>query len=302
MKREVVINEVERCLVDEGYKVSYGSGCFDLFARKKVSMTLKVLMNIDSFTNSEADDLKAISHFLDTFPFLVGERANRYELEESVIYERFGVAVMSPRTFTMFVHGVMPKVKSRRGGFTVSVNVRKLKGCMEDQGISISELSSISGLSRKTLYKCRRGGTVDLETCEEIEKAVGLKIHGGVNEERVYAAGGAVNKEPRSSFKRMLGGHLDRLGFMFSFLNRSPFNLVIKEHDALVSLVSQNKKTLIAHADILEGLEREFDLSPVFITSSGNEKNLEGIPVVGVKEVKCMDTSKEFIERVEERR
>jgi len=299
MEREMIIESMERCLVDEGYKVSSGSGCFDLLARKNVSIALKVLMNVDSFTLSEADDLKALSFFLDTFPFLVGGKANRYELEESVIYERFGVAAMSPQTFTKFVNGVMPAVKSRRGGFTVRVNAKKLKSGMDEMEISLGELSSISGLSLKTLYKCGKGGIIDRGTCKVIERAMGVKINSDINIERAY---GAVNKEPRSSFKKILSSHLERMGFMFSFLSRSPFNLVIKERGALVSLVSRDKKRLVAHADVLQELESGFDLRPLFITACGDVKNMRGIPVISLREVKGMDTCKEFMDHVAERR
>ncbi len=299
MERELMIRSMEMCLVDGGYRVSAGSGCFDLLARKDTSIALKVLMNVDSFTHSEADDLKAISYFLDTFPFLVGERANRYSLEESVIYERFGIAAMSPQTFSMFVHGIMPSVKSRRGGYTVKANGRKLRSAMDRAGMSVGDLSSIAGLSQKTLYKCSKGGTIDVGTSGDIERAVGVPINSDFDVERVYDA---VSREPRSSFKRALSGHLDRLGMVFSFLSRSPFNLVMKEDETLVSVASVNKKRLAAQAGVLEGLEREFDLSAVFITAHGKEKSMHGIPVVSLREVKGMESGKEFVENVAERR
>ena len=299
MERQMMISDMERCLVDEGYRVSCGSGCFDLLARKDVSIALKVLANVDSFTHSEADDMKALSCFLGTFPFLVGGRATRYELEESVVYERFGVAAMSPRTFTMFVNGVMPSLKCRRGGFTVRVDGEMLERGMNEAGISMAELSSATGLSMKTLYKCSKGGTVDTGTCEEIEKVIGFSISGGVDMGRVHDA---FNRDPRSGFKKALSGHLDRMGLMFSFLSRSPFNLVIKERGAMVSVASRNKKRLAANADMLRELETQFGLNPLFITSDRNMKCMDGIPVISLREVKGMETGDEFLEKVEERR
>ncbi len=298
MGRETMIGSMHKCLVEGGYRVTMASGCFDMMARKYHSLALKVLLNVDSFTHSEADDLKAISYFLGTSPFIVGERANRYELEESVVYERFGIAAMSPETFSRFVEGVMPSIRSRRGGYTVRADGPAMKKAMESMGISVFDLSSSSGIARKTLYKCRKGGSIDIGTCGEIEKAVGAPISVDMDVERFR---GFMQREPRSGFKKVLSSHLERMGFMFSFLSRSPFNLVMREQESLVSLVGSDRKRLISHAGVLEDLERGFDLNPVFITAHGHDRCIEGIPAISLKEVSGMNSSREFIESVEER-
>ena len=298
MGRESMIGSVQKCLTEGGYRVSMASGCFDLLARKDHSIALKVLLNVDSFTHSEADDLKAISYFLDTCPFLVGEKANRYELEESVIYERFGIAAMSPATFSRFVEGVMPSVKSRRGGYSVRADGPAMKKAMESIGISVFDLASSSGITEKTLYKCKKGGNIDVGTRKEIEKAVGVPVSGVLN---IGGVSGFIHREPRSGFKRALSAHLERMGFMFSFLSRSPFNLLMKEHESLVSVAGSDKKRLLSHAGVLEELERDFDLNPVFITAHGHEKSMGGIPAISLREVSGMNSSREFMESVEER-
>jgi putative transcriptional regulator len=294
-----MISRAGQCLEEEGYSVSRGGGCFDILAKKDCSIALKALINVDSFTRSEAEDLKTLTAFLGTFPVLVGERANRYVLEQSIVYERFGIAAMSSFTFKSFVKGIKPTVKSRRGGFVVSMDEERLKTYMNEKGMSVAELSSISGISRKTLYKCGRGETVDVGTCGMIEKIMGAALGGGIDVEGEYCA---AKTEPRSSFKRMVSAHLGRMGFIFSFLSRSPFNLLMKDEETLVSVVSQDRKRFAAHAGILHDLEREFDIESVFITNYGHAKNVDGIPVISLREVKEMESPREFIENMEERR
>jgi len=92
------------------------------------------------------------------------------------------------------------------------------------------------------------------------------------------------------------------MGFTFSFLSRSPFNLLIKERSTMVSIVSQDKKRLSLHTDMLQELERGFDVESVFITSHGNEKNVEGVPVLSIRDMEGMESHKEFRESVAERR
>lgn len=297
MDRQMMIMDMERYLVCEGYKVSGGSGCFDLLARRDSSIALKVLANVDSFTQSEALDLQTISHFLDTQPFLIGERANRYDLEDSVVYERFGVAAMSPSTFTKFVRGVMPGVRTRRGGFTVRVDAEGLEKGMLELGISMAELSARTGLSKKTLYKCGRGGQVDLRTYKEIRRVMGVSAD-SLRMDRAYDS---PERDPGSGFKRRLSGELARLGFRFSFLSRSPFNLVLKQQEAVISLASPDRKRLAAGAGILQGLERDFDLSPVCITGTGNLNSVSGVPVISLSELAGMDCGSEFMQQVADR-
>lgn len=299
MGRETLIRDMERRLLGSGYSVSAGSGCFDLLARRDSSLALKVLVNVDSFTRSEAGDMKALSYFLDTSPFLIGERANRYDLLENVVYERFGVAAMSPGTFSGFLEGVMPRLRARRGGFSAVIDRKVLEARMKERDLCASSLSSSAELSEKTVYKCRRGGCVDEETRVHIERVVGAGVDACLDPERLLR-GGSFRK-PRSAFKKVLYGHLERLGLLFSFLERSPFNLVIKEDRALISVASRDKKRMAANADVLRELERGMGLSPLFITAHGSEKSMEGIPVVSIRDVRAMRSGEEFMEQVEDR-
>jgi len=298
MERHMLIDSVEKMLLESGFLVSSGFGCFDLMAKKDDPMALKVLMNIDSFTHSEAEDLKTLSCFLGMMPLLVGDRANRYRLEESVVYERFGVPTMSPETFECFVNGVMPEIASRRGGYSVSVDPEKLSGAMNMADMSFAELSGASGLSRKTLYKCRSGGAVDGRTCEEISKVFGESLNVAVSVKKEYENSA---REPRSCLKKNVSRQLTRMGLAYSFLSRSPFNLVIREGGAIVSVVSHDRKRLESSAGVLQQLEEGFGLSAVFITAHGSGRSIEGIPAISIGEVSRMSSRDEFLRSMDDR-
>lgn len=295
----MIINHVEKCLEDQGYTVSISSGCFDILAKKDESLALKVLYNIDSFTQTEAGDLKTISHLLNTTPLLVGERANRYGLSEDVIYKRHGVSTMSPRTFECFVNGAVPEIKSRRGGFTVRISRERFDSYLRESGFSMSDFSKNTGISLKTLYKCAHGGSIDIETREEIERVMGVNINKTVDLSTDFDL---PSRKPKSVFKQNLSLHLDRMGLLHSFLSRSPFNLVIKEENAMVSVASESKKRLETHVDIMHNLERHFDLNPVFITGRTNVKEMSGIPTFTFDEVRGMENRKEFLMCMQERK
>ena len=76
----------------------------------------------------------------------------------------------------------------------------------------------------------------------------------------------------------------------------------MRERESLVSVAGSDKKRLVSHAGVLEELERGFDLNPVFITAHGHEKSMEGIPVISLREVRGMNSSREFLDIVEDRK
>ena len=298
MERETMIRSAGQCLEDEGYIISCGSGCFDIMARKDESIALKALANADSFTRCEAEDLKTISQFLGTFPLLVADRANRYRLEESIVYERHGVAAMSCPTFERFVRGFMPAMRARRGGYTASVDPERAQEGLERSGLSVAQLSSKSGISCKTVYRLAMGDQVDVRTCDAVERTIGMQLGAEGSISR-----GAADSRARqeSGFRRTVSEHLERMGFGFSFLTRSPFNLILKDEETLVSMASESKGMLASHAELLRGFGRDFGIDTVFITHYGGCRSMKGVPMLSIGEVKSMDSPKEFVEIIKER-
>src|SRR3989338_7190590 len=110
-----LINRVERVLEENNYDYSEYSGCFDIVARRKETMLLKVLDNIDSFQEHQSLNLKVLSSQLEANTFLIGDHTRRENLMDNVIYDRFGIFSMTVRTFGNIIDNEMPLLYRNRG-------------------------------------------------------------------------------------------------------------------------------------------------------------------------------------------
>src|SRR4030042_1217430 len=65
------------------------STCFDIAAKKHVLLLLKTLLNVDSFQQEQAKNLKIVSNNLDAHPMIIGLQTRREKLEPGIVYERY---------------------------------------------------------------------------------------------------------------------------------------------------------------------------------------------------------------------
>src|SRR3989344_8528959 len=100
--------EVERILDENDWDYSQGAGCFDIVARKKELMLLKLLDNIDSFQEEQSRNLLAMSSALDANAFVIGSHTRRENLMDNVIYDRFGTFAMTTTTLQSMMESDMP--------------------------------------------------------------------------------------------------------------------------------------------------------------------------------------------------
>ena len=146
-------NKVMELMEENDYDYFSYSGCFDILARKDEIFLLKLLNNIDSFQQEQADNLKVVSKNLDAQAFLVGSKTRRELLEDNIIYERFSVPAVTPNTLENILESKIPKISRSRGGLFVNVNPQKLREGREKAGLSQSELARKIGITKKSIYE-----------------------------------------------------------------------------------------------------------------------------------------------------
>ena len=96
MDRTELLGDVRETLSKAGFYVSELCSIrpigFDLVARRDNSLLIiKVLTNIDAFSEDVAKELRVLSILLKGCPLLIGERSGTGFLEEDVVYDRFGI-------------------------------------------------------------------------------------------------------------------------------------------------------------------------------------------------------------------
>ncbi len=145
---------------------------FDLIAKKDdILVIIKVVSHIDSVNADIAWDLDLIARHLDATPLIVGERARDAELERGVVYIRYGLFAISPETlYDYFVEEVSPLVYASPGGLYVKIRGDLLREVRTRSQMSLGDLASELGVSRRTISKYESGMGTTLDVAIRLEE------------------------------------------------------------------------------------------------------------------------------------
>lgn len=176
MNREELLSEVRKLLSEVGFYVSdplkLRGISFDLVARRDQDlMILKILQNIDSLTKGDADQLRALAEALSGRVVVIGRRSSSGELEDGIIYSRFGIPILSLPTLVEFLReGVPPFIFAAPGGLYVKIDSDLLRQLRKERNISLGTLAEIAGVSRKAIQMYEEGMGAVIEVAVKIEE------------------------------------------------------------------------------------------------------------------------------------
>ena len=281
-------NKIMELMEENDYEYFSYSGCFDILARKDEIFLLKLLNNIDSFQQEQADNLKVVSKNLDAQAFLVGSKTRREILEDNIIYERFSVPAVTPNTLENILDSKIPMVSRSRGGLFVNINPQKLKERRERAGLSQSELARKAGITKKSIYEHEhKEMKADYEIVKMLEKIIG-DVSEPVN---TSLSDIEVKNKPKESFEKSIAAYLKKMGFNVNFVSQTPFNIIAKEDFVIFSDAESNKKLIEKNSVYMKGFSEITEKSVLVITKE--EINAE-IPSLQEKELKELHSSKDI--------
>lgn len=297
MSRERLVDDVREALAKTGFFVSAKHGerglCFDLVARRdRALLFVKILQNVDAFSKTNAGELKVIARTLEGAPLLIGERSGTGLLEEGVLYTRFGVPIVSHRTFVELLEdGVPPFIFSAPGGLYVNLNRDVLRTLREERRISLGTLADVAGVSRRTIQMYLEGMSATVDVALRLEEFLGEPIVTPVDPlmfaqevERAVAASFAGLE----AFERDLFRRLARLGYDIVPTHRSPFE-AFTQHDrtTLLTGVGDSDTPIERKAVIVANIRRIVERDAVlFVERRTIRTTIEGVPVIGREEVR----------------
>jgi len=322
-QRDQVLIEVNDLLSNHGFETSniYDRSCFDMVARKEFELLLlKILINIDGFTGSQAEEIKKVADTFLASPLVVGIKSKNEYLEEDVIYERHGIPVIARETLrNMVVDDIYPEVFADRGGYYVQIDGEIIKQVRETQNISRKDLADKAHVSKETIYKYERGMVRAFpETAMMLENILNMKITLSVNLLSVPDVEKRQNikdtNAPNQDITAENQTTLQNLGYGVISTNRTPFDALAKKEtdnkfkkkDSTVITnleKNRNQQVLKKMALNVKDLSGITGTDAVFLLEDKKPiKCIEGVPVVYNWEIKEMENSKEFLKLVRERR
>nr|WP_048058325.1 transcriptional regulator [Pyrococcus yayanosii] len=312
MEKEKLINIVEGVLRRTGFRTArfnFRGGCFDLVAsRYLLLLFIKTLVNIDAFTEEQAEDLKKLAKLFKASPLLVGLRTKNVELEEGVVYERFGVYAVSPETlYSLFVENEPPLIMAERGGFYVRIDGERLRRLREEHGYTLGELANLVGISRKSLQKYERGeGSVSLEVAIRLEEVFDEPIAKPIDILAARLEDVELEARPETKLEQEIFERLRRIGMGVVKIKRAPFNAVSKEEEEDIRLLTgiDERKTgsTVRRARLVGEITKVVGSEGLFILKDVKAEVVSEVPLLPKRVLEEVRDVDELIEVIEELR
>lgn len=260
--------------------------CFDIAAKGDQFLLLKVFSNIDSVRDSQAHELKSLASTMGAIPIIIGEHSKAYQLEEGMVYDRYGLTTVSPETFLQILGGALPRKRFYRGRVVAEIDASKLAD------ISPTELAKELQVTREAIYSYREGSRVEFEKAEKMEKILHEQVIKNIN----------VFSVPFAE-KPLLGGYLhemEKLGFEVVPVRRG-FDALARERESL--LIDDERSEIYAKrkAKFVKKAAEFFDSEPVIVMDKPLG-TIKGIPVLGKGEIKDAESAEGLIDLVKKRK
>ena len=299
-----LVNDILRGTGFRTARMEFKGACFDLVAsRLFLLLFIKILTNIDTISPEQADDLKRLAKFFNASPLIVGTKTKNAELEEGVVYERFGIYALNPETlYDVIVENELPAIFAERGGFYVRINGNQLRYLREKYGYSINELAEMIGVSRKSLQNYERGEqSVSLEVALKLEEIFDAPLAEPINilHAKVEAN---LDVRPESDLEREIFERLTGLGMGVVKVRKAPFNAVSKEDELKILTGIDRRKTgtTVRRAQMVSEVSKIINSDGVFILEKTKKEVVGGVPLIPKESLREIKDADELIEMIEE--
>ncbi|MEM5801870.1 MAG: helix-turn-helix domain-containing protein [Candidatus Aenigmatarchaeota archaeon] len=293
-----LINRIVKSLIKRNFKVFVSEGSFDIAARRDKVLLLKILLNVDALEREQALTLLSISHFISAFPFVISEKTNKGFLKKGIIYSRFGLPVINSQTFDEILEEEIYLIHAAKGRYVMEIDVEKLRRTREELGYSLSELSKLVGVSKKTLYEIEKKRVNPSEkTLEKLEKILNTRLilpfRPKVPEE--------LKLKPKDNFQKQVMEEFTRIGIDNSATYSTLFDIVGKEKFSLIIGLAKGRLNLKRKAQNVKKISKIFDSKAFFVGRAVNKEIIEGLPLILEEELSEIQNVNEFNKILEEK-
>ena len=314
MHRDELIEVVRSILARSGFYVSRPLNMrgisFDIVARLDDRLLIiKILSNVDALSKENAEEMSTLAEALGASPLLIGERSGSGEIEESIVYSRFGIPIISLKTLAdHLLEGVPPFIFAAPGGLYVKLDSDQLKKAREERSISLGTLAEVAGVSRRTIQMYENGMGAMIDVAIRLEEFLNMPIVTAVDPFAPPAPRGKEKvgrpiKVEVDLFGREVFGSLQRLGFSIQPTARCPFEALSKD-DRIVILtgLGNDESKLVEKALVVCDIARIAErCSVIIIERSSSRTNIGGTAIVGRDELSKLTESTRLYDLVSER-
>jgi putative transcriptional regulator len=179
------------------------------------------------------EDLKLIAYFFNGIPLVIGKDTRNDPLRDNVVYERRGIPAMNLQTFKNLLKQDQLHVISRKGGFYVKVDKKKIHRLRTEQGLSLQDVATKLGVSRKAVYLFERTTQIKEKNALQLEQLFNQTIklpldvfNWEIEKEEFQTS------EDTTDFQAEIKEIFEDLGYNTYWAKNAPFDAITSEPDA----------------------------------------------------------------------
>ncbi len=307
MIRPTLVNQVLQLLTRHGFTYQSfvdSNSSFDIIARQQnIVLILKVLSNIDSLRNEHARDLQKLTHVFNAHSLIIGEKTKVFELQANVLYERYGIPVLSLQGLESLLLQKMPTQRSFKGKNIVELDVNKLRAEREARELTLKDLSERAGISLESLHRYEHGSPAQLEVAEKLEEILHAKLIRGINVfEHAYPISEISQKAQQDPLSINALEQLKELGLKLSVFERAPLTAAAAdEHRLLISHIDDTHHAA-KKAMQLEKTQHVTKQPGLIVTRSTKKLHVNNVPILQEDEISTFSNVKDMMKMVNARR
>ena len=310
-RRQEIIASIIRTASRAGYSTIYAdeslSYTFDLILRNESQiMVVKVMNNVGVLTEETSKAVLAISRFLDAHPLIVGVNNREEKIEDGVIYSRYSLPIISHQTLISYLkEGEEPRVRAGPGGFYVEIDAEKLKRIRESRGISLGDIASAIGTTRRTVLMYQSGMSASIDIALKMEEFLGEEVMDYVSF-LWNVEGGQLSTGFRKmrEFERLVNQEISKKGFEIYPIKRSIVNFLMEDSESsYLGGIEEEISRIERKMEYLSELSEVCNKEGLLIVKKAPEKP-KGykIPVISYSELEQFEDKEELKGVIEERR
>jgi putative transcriptional regulator len=306
MMRPNLVENVLHLLHQHGFTYQSfvdSNSSFDIIARQQnIVLILKVLSNIDSLRVEHARDLQKLTRVFNAHSLIIGEKTKVFELQSTVLYERYGLPVLSLQGLESLLQQRMPVQRSFKGKNIVELDVNKLRAEREARELTLKDLSERAGISLESLHRYEHGSPAQLDVAEKLEQILHTKLIRGINVfEHAYALSDISQKAQDDPLSINALEQLKELGLKLSVFERAPLTAAASEHHLLISHIEDTHHAA-KKAMLLEKTQHVMKQPGLIVTRSKKKLHVNNVPVLQEEEISTFSNVKDMMKMVNERR
>jgi putative transcriptional regulator len=195
------------------------------------------------------------------------------------------------------VEGVPPLVYASPGGLYVTINGDALRELREKKNLSLGDLGTLLGVSRRTISKYEGGMGTTLDIAMKIEEIFDTGLVQSIDllqyKSHFEAGSGAPEENTPMNF-------LERIGMRLHAMHRAPFQALIEysEHTILTGYGTAQK--VVKRAELIGNISSVTGMYAMCVlTDYDKQKKIGKTLVIGEERLQSLENGSELIELID---